>query len=61
MPPKNPKPLSKTELAAHETRRDLAADLLQSVKEMKAGKVVVVTVPVVASTNSSTVPAATRK
>jgi putative transcriptional regulator len=40
-------PLSKRELAAYEARRDLAADLLQSVREMKAGKVHLVTSPVV--------------
>jgi len=40
-------PLSGRELAAHEAARDLAADLLQSVREMKAGKVHLVTSPVV--------------
>ena len=37
MPPKN-KPLTKSELAAYESKRDLAAELLQSVREMKAGQ-----------------------
>ena len=46
MPSKN-KPLTKTELAAYEAKRDLAADLLQSVREMQAGKVHVVTSPVI--------------
>lgn len=40
-------PLSGRELAAYEGARDLAADLLQSVREMKAGKVHLVTSPVV--------------
>ncbi len=46
MPLKN-KPLSKTELDAYEANRDLAAELLQSVLEMKAGQVAVVTSPVI--------------
>ena len=46
MPAKN-KPLSKTELAAYESKRDLAAELLQSVREMQAGKVRVVSSPVI--------------
>ena len=46
MPSKN-KPLNKTELAAHESKRDLAAELLQSVREMQAGKVHVVSTPVI--------------
>ena len=33
------KPLSDEELEAYEAGRDLAADLLQALKEMKAGKV----------------------
>lgn len=41
MPSKN-KPLTKTELAAYEAKRDLAAELLQSVREMQAGKIHVV-------------------
>ena len=41
------KPLTKTELAAYEAKRDLAADLLQSVREMKAGQLSVVSSPVV--------------
>ncbi len=41
------KPLTKSELAAHEAKRNLAADLLQSVREMKAGQVHVVSSPVI--------------
>ena len=37
--PSKSKPLTKAELAAFEAKRDLAAELLQSVREMKAGKV----------------------
>jgi putative transcriptional regulator len=43
--PSKTKPLSRRELAAYEARRDLAAELLQSIKEMKAGKVSVVITP----------------
>ena len=45
--PSKSKPLSKAELAAFEAKRDLAADLLQSVREMKAGRVSVVSSPVI--------------
>jgi putative transcriptional regulator len=41
------KPLGKAELAAYEARRDLAAELLQSVREMKAGQVHVVSSPAI--------------
>ena len=41
------KPQSKSELAAYEATRDLAAELLQSVREMKAGHVQVVSSPVI--------------
>ena len=40
--PSKAKPLTDAELAAHEAKRDLAAELLQSVREMKAGKTEVV-------------------
>ncbi len=40
--PSKPRPLTDAELAAHEAQRDLAADLLQSVREMQAGKTEVV-------------------
>ena len=41
------KPLTKSELVVHEANRDLAAELLQSVREMKAGHVRVVTSPAI--------------
>lgn len=44
MPSKN-KPLTKSELAAYESKRDLAAELLQSVREMKARQVHAVSSP----------------
>jgi putative transcriptional regulator len=46
MPSKN-KPLTKSELAAYEVKRDLAAELLQSVREMKGGQVQVVSSPAI--------------
>ena len=45
--PSKTKPLSKAELAAYEAKRDLGAELLQAVREMKAGQVQVVTSPVI--------------
>ncbi len=36
--PSKTKPLSGKELAAYESKRDLAAELLQSIREMKVGK-----------------------
>ena len=45
--PSKSKPLGKAELAAYEATRDLAAELLQSVHEMKAGHVRVVSSPVI--------------
>lgn len=45
--PSKSRPMSKTEIAAYEAGRDLAAELLKSVREMKAGKVRVVDSPVV--------------
>ncbi len=45
--PSKSKRLTKTNLAAYEAKRDLAADLLQSVREMKAGQVQVVSSPVI--------------
>ena len=41
------KVLTKTELAAYEAKRDLADELLQSVREMKSGQVHVVWSPVI--------------
>ena len=45
--PSKPKPLTKAELSAYEAKRDLAADLLQSVREMKTGQVQVVSSTVI--------------
>lgn len=45
--PSKSKPLAKADLAAYEAQRDLAADLLQAVREMKAGHVQVVSSPVI--------------
>jgi putative transcriptional regulator len=46
MPPKN-KPLTKSELAAYDSKRDLATELLQSIREMKAGQIHVVSSPAI--------------
>jgi putative transcriptional regulator len=43
--PSKTKPLTGRELAAFEAKRDLAAELLQSIREMKAGKTHVVLSP----------------
>lgn len=43
--PSKSKPLSARALSAQEAERDLAADLLQSIREMKEGKVRVVFSP----------------
>ncbi len=51
--PSKSKPLTKAELAAFEAKRDLAAELLQSVREMKAGKVAVVSSPVIEARKST--------
>jgi putative transcriptional regulator len=51
--PSKTKPLTKAELTAYEAKRDLAADLLQSVREMKAGHVRVVSSPVVDARNKT--------
>lgn len=45
--PSKSKPLSKAQLAAYEAKRDLAAELLQSVREMKTGQSRVVSSPVI--------------
>ena len=45
--PSKSKPLSKARLAAYEATRDLAAELLRSVREMKAGRLHVVLSPAV--------------
>ena len=43
--PSKTKPLTCKELVAYESKRDLAAELLQSIREMKAGKTHVVFSP----------------
>ena len=40
------KPLTSAELDAYEAKRDLAADILQAISEMKAGQVHIVLSPV---------------
>lgn len=45
--PSKSKPLTDNELAAYEAERDLAAELLQAVQEMKAGQLHVVSSPVI--------------
>jgi putative transcriptional regulator len=45
--PSKIKPLNPAQMDAYEATRDLAAELLQSVLEMKAGQVQVVTSPVI--------------
>jgi putative transcriptional regulator len=52
VPLKN-KPLNRAELAAFESKRDLAADILQSVREMKAGQVRIVSSPVIEARNKT--------
>lgn len=47
MPSKKTKPLTDAELEAHEATRDLGAELLQSIQEMKAGKGQVVLSPAI--------------
>ena len=44
MPSKN-KPLTEAQLRAYEAKRDLAADLLESVRQMKAGQTQLVPTP----------------
>ena len=51
--PSKSKPLSDAELTAFEATRDLAAELLQSVREMKAGQVRVVSSPVIEARNKT--------
>lgn len=45
--PSKTKPLTPTQLDGYENTRDLAAELLQSVREMKAGNVHIVSSPVI--------------
>ena len=51
--PSKTKPLSGKALAAYESKRDLAAELLQSVREMKTGMVSVVSSPVIEARKST--------
>jgi putative transcriptional regulator len=43
--PSKAKPLTDAQLRAYETKRDLAAELLESVQQMKAGKTKVIHSP----------------
>jgi putative transcriptional regulator len=45
--PSKSKPLSNADLASYEAKRDLAAEVLESVRQMKAGQTQVVTSPVI--------------
>ncbi len=45
--PSKAKPLTDAQLRAYEAKRDLAAELLESVRQMKAGKTLVVLSPAV--------------
>lgn len=47
--PSKSKPLSAAQLATYEARRDVAAELLQSVRDMKAGRTGLVSSPVIAA------------
>ena len=51
--PSKSKRLTKAQIAAFEAKRDLAAELLQSVREMKAGQVAVVSSPVIEARRST--------
>jgi hypothetical protein len=48
-------------LRAYEAKRDLGAELLESVKQIKAGKTLVVRSPAITQTSSKTVLAAAGK
>jgi putative transcriptional regulator len=52
VPSKN-KPLTNPELTKYEATRDLAAELLQSVREMKSGQLHVVSSPVIEARNKT--------
>ena len=45
--PSKAKPLTEVQLRAYEAKRDLAAELLESVQQMKAGKTKVVHTPAI--------------
>ena len=51
--PSKRKPLTEAEIDDFEAKRDLAADLLQAVKEMKSGQVRVVSSPVIEARNKT--------
>ncbi|MFG6440814.1 helix-turn-helix domain-containing protein [Roseateles sp. LKC17W] len=51
--PSKSKALTDAELTAYEAKRDLAAELLQSVREMKAGQVRVISSPVIEARNKT--------
>ena len=51
--PLKSRPLTGAELTAYEAKRDLAAELLQSVREMKAGQVHVISSPVIEARNKT--------
>ena len=51
--PSKTKPLAGKKLAAYEAKRDLAADLLQAVRQMKKGQLEVVSSPVVQARQST--------
>lgn len=51
--PSKSKPLTDAELTAYEAKRDLAAELLQSVREMKTGQVRVISSPVIEARNKT--------
>lgn len=51
--PTRTKPLSEKELAVFEAKRDIGAEILQSLQEAKAGKVRVVYSPVIAARQNS--------
>ena len=51
--PSKSKPLTDAELTAYEAKRDLAAELLHSVREMKAGQVHVISSPVIEARNKT--------
>ena len=51
--PSKTKPLTGKKLAAYEAKRDLAADLLQAVRQMKKGQLEVVSSPVVQARQST--------
>ena len=51
--PSKSKPMTDAQLDAYESKRDLAAELLLSVREMKAGQVHVVSSPVIEARNKT--------